>query len=269
MIGRSSPGLSIEKRCALLGIHRSGIYYKSREQNPEDLLLMAEIDRLYLETPFYGSRRMTAFLQRQGWNVNRKRIRRLMSQMGIEAIYPKPNLSASHPGHKKYPYLMRDEQIGKPDDAWAADITYIPLAIGFGYLVAIIDWFSRYVVDWEISNLLETEFCIETLKRGLSRRKPGIFNTDQGVQFTSSRFTECLESNGIRISMDGRGRALDNIFIERLWRSVKYEDIYPRGYESLKDLRIGLKRYFTFYNEERLHQSLEYRTPAEVYYATG
>jgi len=227
---------------------------------------MNEIDRLYTEFPFYGSRRITVVLQRRRWQVNRKRIVRLMRFMGIEAIYPKRNLSASHPGHKKYPYLMRGAQIDGPNDAWAADITYIPLEKGFGYLVAIIDWFSRYVVEWELSNLLETEFCVETLKRGLIKEKPKIFNTDQGVQFTSKRFTECLQKNGIQISMDGRGRALDNIFIERLWRSVKYEDIYPRDYGNLKELQKGLKKYFKFYNEKRPHQGLKYRTPAEVYF---
>jgi putative transposase len=266
MVETSSIGLSIERQCVLLGIHRSGIYYKPSEPNQEDLALMVELDKLYMETPFYGSRRMVVMLQKQGWNVNRKRVVRLMRKMGIEAIYPKPKLSAANAAHKKYPYLMKGEKIDQPNDAWAADITYVPLLGGFGYLIAIIDWFSRYVIDWEISNLLEAEFCLETLKRSLLRKKPKIFNTDQGVQFTSIRFTGCLEENGVQISMDGRGRALDNVFIERLWRSVKYEEIYPRGYENLRELRTGLEKYFEFYNEKRPHQGLGYRTPAEVYY---
>ena len=186
--------------------------------------------------------------------------------MGLEAIYPKPNLSAANKEHKKFPYLLRDLKIAYPDHVWSGDITYLPMLQGFGYLFAIIDWFSRYVIDWELSNFLDTDFCVQSLERGLSLKKPEIFNTDQGVQFTSSHFTGILETGGIRISMDGKGRALDNIFVERLWRSVKYEDIYPKGYDNLKAVREGLKNYFKFYNESRPHQSLGYRTPAEVYF---
>jgi putative transposase len=209
---------------------------------------------------------MTVAMRREGFKVGQTAVRTAMRIMGLEAIYPKPNLSMGNKEHKKFPYLLRDVLVSHSDQAWAADITYVPLPKGFGYLFAIIDWFSRYVVEWELSNLLDTEFCIEALERGLSRKKPEIFNTDQGVQFTSHRFTKRLEEDGIRVSMDGKGRALDNVFVERLWRSVKYEEIYPRRYESLKEVKEGLKRYFKYYNEERPHQGLDYRTPAEVYH---
>jgi len=203
---------------------------------------------------------------KQGFFVGQKKVRSTMQFMGLEAIYPKPNLSAPNKDHKKYPYLMRNLVVDQPNQAWAADITYIPLHSGFGYLFAIIDWFSRYVIEWELSNLLEVDFCIGALERSLELKRPGIFNTDQGVQFTSNFFTGRLEKEGIQVSMDGKGRALDNVFVERLWRSVKYEDVYPKGYESLKEVRIGLKKYFEFYNDKRPHQGLEYRTPAEVYF---
>jgi putative transposase len=221
-----------------------------------DLALMRAIDRQYLKTPFYGRRRMTVEMRRLGFQVGQKKIRTAMQLMGLEAIYPKPHLSTGD----------RNLIVDRPNQAWAADITYIPLSIGYGYLFAIIDWFSRYVVEWELSNLLDTEFCMEALERGLGKSKPEIFNTDQGVQFTSNQFTARLENDGIKISMDGRGRALDNVFVERLWRSVKYEEIYPKGYENLKEVRIGLKNYFEFYNEKRPHQGLVYRTPSEVYF---
>jgi len=209
---------------------------------------------------------MTIAMRARGFLVGQKRIKTAMQMMGLEAIYPKPSLSMANKEHKKYPYLLRNLDVERPDQAWAGDITYIPLTTGFGYLFAIIDWFSRYVIDWELSNLLDADFCVESLERGLLRKKPEIFNTDQGVQFTSKEFTERLKNDGVKISMDGKGRALDNVFIERLWRSVKYEDIYLRGYESLKEVRQGLKKYFEFYNEKRPHQGLEYRTPAEVYF---
>lgn len=227
---------------------------------------MRTIDEQYLQTPFYGRRRMTIALRKQGFLVGPKRIRSAMQKMGLEAIYPKPNLSAANREHKKFPYLLRNLIVDHPDQAWAGDITYIPLIAGFGYLFAIIDWFSRYVIEWELSNLLDTTFCLEALERGLLKNKPEIFNTDQGVQFTSRQFTGRLESGGIKISMDGKGRALDNVFIERLWRSVKYEEIYPKGYDNLKAVRKGLQAYFKFYNEKRPHQGLDYRTPAEVYF---
>ncbi len=259
--------LSLSSQCHLLGMSRSGLYYKAKQPNEEDLALMRAIDEQYLQTPFYGRRRMTIAMRAQGFFVGGKRIRTAMQTMGLEAIYPKPNLSAANKEHKKFPYLLRGIVVDKPDLAWAADITYVPLLKGFGYLFAIIDWFSRYVIEWELSNLLDAEFCINALERGLSRASPEIFNTDQGVQFTCCWFVERLEAGGVRISMDGKGRALDNVFIERLWRSVKYEEIYPKGYESLKDVRNGLKSYFKFYNESRPHQGLGYKTPAEVYFS--
>jgi putative transposase len=227
---------------------------------------MRTIDKEYLVHPYYGRRRMTIAMRGQGFHVGTKRVRTAMQMMGLEVIYPKPNLSAANKEHKKFPYLLRNLVVDHPDQAWAGDITYIPLPGGFGYLFAIIDWFSRYVVEWELSTLLETGFCVEALDRGLLRKKPEIFNTDQGVQFTSHQFTRRLECDGIKISMDGKGRALDNVFVERLWRTVKYEEIYLKGYENLRDLRQGLRQYFKFYNEKRPHQGLKYRTPAEVYF---
>jgi putative transposase len=232
------------------------------------LALMRAIDEEYIEHPYYGRRRMTIEMKKRGFFVGQKKVRTAMRVMGLEAIYPKPNLSAANRAHKKFPYLLRDLVVERPNQAWAGDITYIPLVSGFGYLFAIIDWFSRYVIEWELSNLLEADFCVQALGRGLVKRKPEIFNTDQGVQFTSQQFVGRLQDSGIKISMDGKGRALDNVFVERLWRSVKYEDIYLRGYESLREVREGLKKYFQFYNEKRPHQGLDYRTPAEVYFET-
>lgn len=258
--------LSQRRQCVLLGVGRSGLYYTPKRPSEEALLLMRAIDEEYLEHPYYGRRRMTITMRARGFSVGQTRIRRTMQMMGLEAIYPKPNLSVPNKEHKKFPYLLRDLVISRPNQAWAGDITYVPLSTGFGYLFAIIDWFSRYVIAWELSNLLDTDFCMEALERGLLREKPEIFNTDQGVQFTSHQFTGRLENDGIKISMDGKGRALDNVFVERLWRSVKYEDIYPKGYECLKEVRQGLRKYFEFYNEKRPHQGLEYRTPAEVYF---
>ena len=205
-------------------------------------------------------------MRKQGFCVGQTAVRTAMRQMGLEAVYPKPNLSVANKDHKKSPYLLRDLAVDHPNQAQAADITYVPLQVGFGYLFATIDWFSRYVVKWEISNLLDTSFCMEALERGLLKKTPEIFNTDQGVQFTSNQFTGRLEKDGIRITMDGKGRAWDNVFIERLWRSVKYEDIYTKGYDSLRELREGLRSYFEFYNEKRPHKSLHYQTPAEVYF---
>jgi len=268
LIEPNNPRFSQREQCKLLGLCRSGLYYETQKPNEEALRLMRAIDEQYIETPYYGRRRMTVEMRKLGFSVGQKKVRAAMQMMGIEAIYPKPNLSAGHKQHKKFPYLLRGLVVDRSDQAWAADITYIPLGKGFGYLFAIIDWFSRYVIEWELSNLLDTEFCMEALNRSLYEKRPEIFNTDQGVQFTSSQFTGKLEEEGIRISMDGKGRALDNVFIERLWRSVKYEEIYPKGYESMKDVRLGLKRYFEFYNNRRPHQSLDYRTPAEVYFGT-
>ena len=209
---------------------------------------------------------MTIAMRERGFFVGQKRVKSAMQMMGLEAIYPRSNLSKPNREHKKFPYLMRGLTVDRANQAWAGDITYIPFVGGFGYLFAIIDWFSRYVIEWELSNLLDADFCMEALERGLMKRKPEIFNTDQGVQFTSSQFVGRLEKDGVQISMDGKGRALDNVFVERLWRSVKYEEIYPHGYSNLREVKKGLKRYFEFYNEERPHQGLEYRTPAEVYH---
>jgi putative transposase len=226
---------------------------------------MGLIDRQYTDRPFYGSRRMVAWLNMdKGEEVNRKRVRRLMRVMGLEAIHPKPRLSAG-PKHEVYPYLLRDVSIERVDQVWSTDITYVGLPGGFMYLAAVIDWHSRYVLGWRLSNTLDGSFCLELLEDVLASGRPEVFNTDQGVQFTAGAFTGALEGAGVRVSMDGRGRCLDNVFVERLWRSVKHEDVYIRGYETVAELRSGLGRYFVFYNEGRRHQSLEYRTPAEVY----
>jgi putative transposase len=223
------------------------------------------IDEQFTRTPFYGVDRMTRWLRRQGQRVNPKRVRRLMREMGLEAIYPKPRLSQNATAHPRYPYLLRDITIDRPDQVWCADITYIRMVYGFLYLVAVMDWFSRYVLAWELSTTLETEFCVRALQRALTSSKPEIFNSDQGVQFTSTEFLGQLTAVGIRISMDGRGRVYDNIFVERLWRSVKYEEVYLREYREVQDAREGLKNYFEFYNRERPHTALKNQTPYEVY----
>jgi putative transposase len=259
------PALSVRRQCELLGLSRSSLYYEPACETAENLRLMRRIDEQYTARPFYGSRRMTRWLIEQGEEVNRKRVQRLMRTMGLEAIYPKPRLSAAGKGYKVYPYLLRGVTIERADQVWSTDITYVPMTSGFMYLAAVIDWFSRYVIAWRLSNTLDGAFCLEMLEEALRSGKPEVFNTDQGVQFTADAFTGCLESAGVAVSMDGRGRALDNVFVERLWRSVKYEDIYIRGYEAVPELHHGLVRYFGFYNDERLHQSLGYRTPAAVY----
>ena len=223
------------------------------------------IDEQYTRTPFYGVPRMTVWLQHQLCDVNHKRVARLMRLMGLQAIYPKPNIGRKHPEHKIYPYLLRDVKIVRPDQVWSTDITYIRMKGGFLYLTAVIDWYSRYVLSWQLSNTLDSYFCIEALEDALDGRRPEIFNTDQGVQFTSNSFTSVLEDHGISISMDGRGRALDNVFVERLWRSVKYEEVYLHDYQTPVEAQLGLDRYFKFYNKERFHQSLGYRIPGEVY----
>ena len=253
----------------MLGLSRSSLYYEPGGEAAEDLRLMRRIDEQYTACPFYGSRRITAWLVQQGEEVNRKRVQRLMRVMGLEAIYPKPRLSAAGRGHKIYPYLLRGVKIERPDQVWSTDITYVPMPSGFMYLAAVIDWYSRYVITWRLSNTLDGAFCTEMLEEALRSGCPEVFNTDQGVQFTAEAFTGRLLSAGVAVSMDGRGRALDNVFVERLWRSVKYEDIYIRGYEAVPDLHRGLGRYFDFYNDERLHQSLGYRTPAAVYRGIG
>ena len=258
-------GLSIRRQCELLGLNRSTLYYPGLGESEENLRLMRLIDEQYLSCPFYGSRRMTIWLRSLGEEVNRKRVQRLMRTMGLEAIYPKPRLSAGGKEHKVYPYLLRNVQVTRPNQVWATDITYVRLSHGFMYLVAILDWYSRYVLSWRLSNSLEETFCIEALEEALGWQRPEIFNSDQGVQFTSQAFTARLEERGVAISMDGRGRVFDNIFIERLWRTVKYEDIYLRDYASVPELRRGLTRYFEFYDYERPHQSLDNRMPWEVY----
>lgn len=227
--------------------------------------MMRLLDEQYTRTPFYGVPRMTVWLQRQGYQVNRKRVARLMGLMGLQAIYPKPNTSRKHQDHRIYPYLLRDVEIVHPDQVWSTDITYIRMKGGFMYLTAIIDWYSRYVLSWRLSNTLDMHFCIEALEEAFKFGQPEVFNTDQGVQFTSIKFTGILEDHEIRVSMDGRGRALDNVFVERLWRSVKYEEVYLHDYATPVEARLGLEHYFKFYNKERFHQSLGYRTPGEVY----
>jgi putative transposase len=249
-------------------LSRSSLYYEPGGEAAEDLRLMRLIDEQYTARPFYGSRRMTIWLNDQGEEVNRKRVQRLMRVMGLEAIYPKPRLSLAGTGHRIYPYLLRGVKIERPDQVWSTDITYVPRASGFMYLAAVIDWFSRYVIAWRLSNTLDGAFCLEMLEEALRGGRPEVFNTDQGVQFTAAAFTGRLESAGVAVSMDGRGRALDDVFVERLWRTVKYEDIYIRGYEAVPDLHRGLGRYFGFYNDERPHQSLGYRAPAAVYRTT-
>ena len=258
--------MSIRRQCELIGVSRSSWYYEAQEETAENLLLMRLLDEQYTRTPFFGSRRMVLALEEHGWNVNRKRVQRLMQQMGIEAIYPKPRLSTPAPGHRIYPYLLRRLAITRPNQVWSTDITYIRLRGGFVYLVAILDWFSRYVVDWEISATLDTSFCLSTLERALEQAKPEIFNSDQGAQFTSEEFTSRLERADIRISMDGRGRALDNVFTERLWRTVKYEEVYLKDYGGVPEAIRSLKTYFHFYNFDRPHQALAYQTPAAIYF---
>jgi putative transposase len=248
-----------------LGISRSSIYYQP-VIDPYDLFLMKRIDEQYTRMPFYGSRKMTAFLRREGHWVNRKRVQGLMRQMGLEAIYPRPRLSQGHPEHEIYPYLLRGVSLHRVDQVWAADITYIRLCRGFVYLVAVMDWVSRYVVSWALSTGLEVDFCLAALERAFRVGSPEIFNTDQGSQFTSRVFIQKLKERQIQISMDGRGRVFDNIFTERLWRSLKYEDIYLKDYRAVPEAEEGIAQYFTLYNEERLHQSLNYRTPAEIYF---
>jgi putative transposase len=250
----------------LAGLARSSYYYQAQGETEENLRIMRLLDEIYTRRPFYGVLRMVVELEKEGFWVNPKRVRRLLRLMGLEAIYPKPKLSLGGPGHKIYPYLLSGLKIDRPNLVWSTDITYIRLRQGFVYLAAVIDWFSRYVLSWEISVTMETEFCIAALDWALRHGKPEIFNTDQGAQFTSQDFTKRLLDEEIRISMDGRGRVFDNIFVERLWRTVKYEDIYLKEYENVPSLIRGLGIYFDFYNQERPHQSLEYRTPASIHW---
>jgi putative transposase len=259
--------LSVVRQCELLSLNRSSVYYRPVGESALNLELMRLIDQQYTVTPFYGSRRMAAWLQRQGYDVNRKRVQRLMRLMGIEALHPRPNTSRPNEEHKICPYLLQDVTIVRPNQVWATDITYIRMRHGFIYLVAILDWFSRYVVSWQLSNSLDRFFCLEALDTALATARPEIFNSDQGCQFTSNDFINKLLAADVRISMDGRGRCFDNIFTERLWRTVKYEEVYIHDYDDLTDAQTRLNRYWTFYNNERLHQALDYKTPREIHFA--
>ncbi len=266
MVDPGHVQLSIQRQCELLGLARSSYYYQVQDEAPYNLFLMRLIDEQYTRRPFFGILRMTDWLHRQGHAVNHKRVQRLMRRMGLEAIYPKPKTSQAHREHRKYPYLLRGLVIDRPDQVWCSDVTYIRLLQGFVYLVVIMDWYSRYVLAWRLSNTLDASFCVEALEEALSRSRPEIFNTDQGVQFTSEGFTSMLKGADVRISMDGRGRCFDNIMVERLWRSVKYKEVYLKDYQQVRDAREGLGAYFRFYNLERSHQSLGYRTPYEAYH---
>ncbi len=257
--------MSIAQQCKLLGLARSTYYYEPVPESEENLRLMRLLDEQYTRTPFYGTRKMTAWLHTLGYCVDRKRVRRLLRLMGLEAIYPKPRTSLPGIPEQKYPYLLRGRSIERCNQVWSCDITYIRLARGFVYLMAVMDWYSRYVLSWEVSVTLDTSFCLEALDRALQMATPEIFNSDQGVQFTSVEFTNRLKAADIRISWDGRGRALDNIFVERLWRSVKYEEVYLKDYQSVTEAVNNLRAYFIFYNHERVHQALGYQTPAALY----
>jgi putative transposase len=267
MIDPAHQDLSVSRQCQILKINRSTFYYKKKPIKPEDLKLMELIDKQYLKTPTWGSRSMRNYLRRLGYKINRKRVQRLMRLMGLEAIYPKRYTSRPYPGHKVYPYLLRNLKIDRPNQVWATDITYIPMSRGFMYLVAVMDWHSRKVLSWRLSNTLDTDFCVEALEEAINRfGAPEIFNTDQGAQFTSSSFTNVLKHNDIKISMDGRGRVQDNIFIERLWWTVKYHYLYLHAFDNGTQLRNGLNEWFSHYNQERSHQALDNLTPDEVYY---
>ena len=258
--------LSIRKQCELLAVTRSSLYYQPVGQDPEEQVLMRRMDELHLEHPFFGSRMMRQVLNAEGRTVNRKRVQRLMQKMGLESLAPKPNTSKPAPEHPVFPYLLRNKKVSRVNEVWAADITYIPMAYGFAYLVAIIDWFSRKVLSWRLSNTLDTSFCVSALEEALTRfGQPEIFNTDQGAQFTDKTFTRSLLDRGVKVSMDGKGRCLDNVFVERLWRSLKYEEVYLNDYETLREARLGIGRYFEFFNTERPHSALGYQTPASFY----
>jgi len=266
MIDPKLPELSVRRQCELLKVSRSGFYYEPEPTSPDELALMRRIDELHLQYPFYGSRKLADALRKEGREANRKRVQRLMRLMGLEAMAPKPSTSEPHPEHVRYPYLLRGLAITRVNQVWATDITYIPMKAGFVYLVAIIDWYSRRVLSWRLSNTLDSRFCIDALEEALGRfGKPEIFNSDQGAQFTAENFTKPLREHGIAISMDGKGRCLDNVFVERLWRSLKYEEVYLHAYDNMTDARVGIGRYLTFYNDARSHQALGYQTPAAFY----
>jgi len=265
LIDEEESRLTVSHQCELLDLARSTYYYEPAQETLENMALMRRIDEQYLQTPFYGSRKMALELSTATQVVNRKRVQRLMRTMGIAAIYPGKKTTIPHLGHRVYPYLLRGLTIDRANQVWCSDITYIPMERGYMYLVAVMDWYSRYVLSWKISNTLDAEFCVAALDEALSESKPDIFNTDQGSQFTSREFTSLLEQNQVAISMDGRGRAMDNIFIERLWRTVKYEEVYLKDYATVADLNEGLDCYFDFYDHRRKHQSLDYRTPYEAF----
>ena len=264
-VDRRRSSLSVASQCKLLDISRSGLYYQPARVSENDLELMKLIDRQYMVTPFYGTRKMAAWLKSKRHSVNRKHVRRLMRLMGLKAIYRRPRTSPPGSGNKIYPYLLNGIQITRPNQVWCADITYIPMTHGFMYLVVIMDWYSRYVLAWRLSNTLDADFCVGALEEALRKGRPDVFNTDQGSQFTGKAFTGLLEQYGIKISMDGKGSYRDNLFIERLWRTVKYEEVYLKAYQNGKDARIGIGDYFRFYNTTRPHQALGYRTPGEVF----
>lgn len=269
MIETTQKDLSVVRQCALLQLSRSTAYYRPVAVDEEELTLMNRIDQFYTECPFYGSRQMVRALRREGLVVNRKRVSRLMRKMGLEAQCPQPDTSKPAPGHVIYPYLMKSQVIDRPQQAWCSDITYIRMEGGFVYLVAIMDWRSRQVLAWEISNTLDTAFCLKALRQAVALfGAPGIMNTDQGCQYTSEAWTSELKAHGVTISMDGRGRAMDNVFVERLWRTVKYEEVYRREYGSIEELRHHLAAYFRFYNHVRPHSAHDGRTPAEIHGAT-
>lgn len=256
---------SVRNQCSLLGVSRSGLYYHPTGESAENLGLMRLLDEQYTRTPYYGVLKMTAFLRSLGHKINPKRVRRLLRTMGLETVYQKPGTSTPNPEHKVYPYLLRGVEVDRCDQVWSTDITYVRLTSGFVYLMAVMDWYSRYVLGWALSTTLDADFCIEAVGKILEARRCEIFNTDQGAQFTTPRFTQPLLNKGIQVSMDGRGRALDNIFVERLWRSVKYEYVYLQEIRTVQEAWTGLRNYFHGYNHERFHQSLDYRTPAQVY----
>jgi putative transposase len=266
LIEPAHPQISLARQCDLVGLPRSTYYYHAQGESAENLTLMRLLDTQYTDTPYYGVRRMTAWLRSQGYAVNHKRVARLLRTMGLETIYPKPQMSEPHPAHRVYPYLLRGVPITRVNQVWSTDITYIRLHGGFIYLVAVMDWFSRYVLSWAVSITMDVGFCLEALDHALERARPEIFNSDQGAQFTSLDFTGRLASAGVQISMDGRGRALDNVFVERLWRTVKYEEVYLKDYETPREAMQGLGMFFVRYNEWRQHQALDYRTPAAVYF---
>jgi putative transposase len=266
IIEEENQEISLRRQCQLIGLSKASLYYKAKGESVENLAIMGLIDEIYTKWPFYGVRRIKVLVSKAGYKVNDKRVRRLMRKMGLETLYPKPKLSLAEAQNKVYPYLLKNLKIERVNQVWSTDITYVRLRQGFIYLVAIMDWYSRYVLAWEVSNTLDASFCISALERALRIAKPEIFNSDQGSQFTSKEFTKVLIEQGISISMDSRGRAFDNIFVERLWRSVKYEEVYISDYENMPVAISGLAKYFSLYNTLRPHQSLCYFTPESVYF---